>query len=108
MLNYLSNIPLVNLKRTADDPQKKNYYFSGIFLLPFFWPLLLISLIFVNLLRAILFGLFLVLFTLAMVFIRKPFWLVWLEKIAAKIGGRLLDVNTALIEFTFGKSPSIG
>lgn len=97
---------IVNLKRPADDSQKKKYHFSGIFVLPLFWPLLLVGWVIVFFLKALHFGLFLVLFTLAMVFIRKPFWLVWLEKLAAKIGGMLLDVNSALIEATFGRSPS--
>jgi hypothetical protein len=98
---------LVNSKRPVDDPQKKHYYSSGAIVLPFFWPLLLVGWIIVIVLRAIYFGLFLILFTLAMVFIRKPFWLVWLEKIALKIGGMLLDANSALIDFTFGRSPSV-
>lgn len=97
---------LVNLKRPKDDPQKKKYHFSGIFIMPFFWPLLLVGWILVVLLKALHFGLFLIVFTLAMVFVRKPFWLVWLDKLASKIGGMLLDVNSVLIEFTFGKSPT--
>jgi len=28
----------VNASRPADDPQKKKYHASGIFIMPFFWP----------------------------------------------------------------------
>lgn len=97
---------LVNLKRPADDPQKKKYYVNGIFVMPLFWPLLLIGWVLFIILKAIYFGLFLILFALAMVFIRKPFWLTWLEKIALKIGGMLMDANSTLIKLTFGDSPS--
>lgn len=74
--------------------------------MPFFWPLLVACWILITILKALHFGLFLVLFTLAMVFVRKPFWLVWLDKLASKIGGMLLDANSVLIEFTFGRSPT--
>lgn len=103
---FAGYVYLVNLKRPADDPQKKKYYSSGVLVLPFFWPFLLVGWFLLLILRAMYFGVFLFLFTLAMVFIRKPFWLVWLDKIAMKIGGMLLDANSALIEFTFGRSPT--
>jgi len=74
--------------------------------MPLFWPLLLIGWVLFIILKAIYFGLFLILFALAMVFIRKPFWLTWLEKIALKIGGMLMDANSTLIKLTFGDSPS--
>lgn len=107
----------VNTNRRDDDPEKKDYHTSGIFVLPFFWPLLLIiwipfSLIKISLtlllvlFKALFFGLLLVLFTLAIVFIRKPFWLIWLEKIALKIGTKLLDADAALRSFAFGWSTS--
>jgi hypothetical protein len=57
-------------------------------------------------LKAIYFGFFLVIFTLSIVLIRKPFWLVWLEKIALKIGSKLLDADAALRSFAFGWSTS--
>ena len=96
---------IVDALRPADDPGKKNYKFSAIFLAPVSWPLLLIVWIIVFILRALFFGVFLILFTLALIFIRKPFWLVWLHKIVTKIGGKLLDINSVLIEVALGKSP---
>ncbi len=96
----------VNSQRPADDPQKKNYSASGIFIMPFFWPFLLVGWIIFVVLRAIHFGFFLVIFTLTLIFIRKPFWLVWLEKIALKIGTKLLEADAALRSFAFGWSTS--
>jgi hypothetical protein len=40
----------------------------------------------------------LVLFTIGLMAIRKPFLFVWLDKIATKIGNKLLDANTFLIK----------
>ena len=97
---------LVNLQRPADDPQKKRYYVSGIFIIPFFWPILLVGWLSLGILRAVHFGFLLIVLTLALVFIRKPFWLKWLEKIALKIGGMLMNANSVLVELTFGKSAS--
>lgn len=98
----------VNSQRPADDPQKKKYFASGILIMPFFWPLLLVGWAFFILLKAIHLGLFLVLFTLSVVFIRKPFWLPWLEKVALKIGGMLMNANSVLMQLTFGESPAAG
>jgi len=96
----------VNEKRLADDPQKKKYYASGIFIMPFIWPLLLVGWVLFIFVKAIHLGFILVVFTLSLVFIRKPFWLPWLEKIALKIGGMLMNANSVLMQLTFGESPS--
>lgn len=96
----------INSKRSADDPLKKKYYVSGIFTMPFIWPLLLVGWVMYFVVKAIRFGFLLVIFTLSMIFIRKPFWLTWLEKIALKIGDMLLGAHSKLISFTFRTSPS--
>jgi ABC-type multidrug transport system permease subunit len=97
---------IVDTMRPADDPEKKNYKFNAIFLAPISWPLLLVGGGVTLVLRAFLFGISLILFTVAMVLMRKPFWLIWLHKIVTKIGGKLLDINSILIELALGKSPS--
>ena len=45
----------------------------------------------------------LVLFIVAFIVIRKPFVLIWLHKIAIKVGDALLEANTQLIKVFFGK-----
>jgi len=72
----------VNSRRAADDPNKKSFHPAAIHLAPFTWPALLAVYILIFMLRALLYGVFLVLFTIALVAIRKPFILKLLDKIA--------------------------
>lgn len=91
----------VNAKRPADDPDKKDFHPAAVHLVPFTWPFLLILLVFTFVLRAVLYGIFLILFTIALVVFRKPFLFTWLDKIATKIGSRLLEINTLLARALF-------
>jgi hypothetical protein len=92
---------LVNARRLADDPEKKSFHPAAVYLAPITWFPLLIASIVVFIIRALLYGVFLVLFTIALVAIRKPFLLVWLDKVARKIGNKLLEVNTFLARQLF-------
>ncbi|MCK6538763.1 MAG: hypothetical protein L6Q26_01795 [Anaerolineales bacterium] len=67
------------------------------------WFLLVPMMVIYFVLRALAYGLFLVLFTVALVVFRKPFLLVWLMKAATKIGTLLLEANTFLIRLFFPK-----
>jgi small neutral amino acid transporter SnatA (MarC family) len=89
----------VNSKRAADDPKKKNYHPVAIVLTPFSFPILFVLSISFFLLRVLAYGAFLVLFLLALIFIRKPFILEWLRKTVVKVGDRLLAANTLLVRF---------
>lgn len=93
----------VNVRRPIDDPQKRNFHWGAILLAPITWPFLLIVLIFLFIVRALLYAVFLVFFTIAILVIRKLFILVWLDKIATKIGNKLLEANTFLIRVFSGK-----
>ncbi|GAB4453528.1 MAG: hypothetical protein OHK0041_17460 [Anaerolineales bacterium] len=86
----------VNARKTANDPQKRDYHPLAFLLLPF-WPLELLALLVLFVLRALAYGVFLVLFTLALVFVRKPFVLMWLARAAKYIGDRLLRANTRIV-----------
>jgi hypothetical protein len=86
-----------NYKRAADDPKKKNYHPLAIILAPITFPIIIILYISFFLLRVLTYGVFMVLFIFALIFIRKPFILILLRKIAAAIGDRLLEANTFLI-----------
>lgn len=92
----------INAKRTDDDPKKKDFHPGAIFLAPFTWPFFLFAFIFIFVLRALVYGLFLILFTIALVAIRKSFLFIWLESIATHIGNKLLEANTLLIRIAFG------
>lgn len=86
-----------NVRRAANDATKKDYHFYTIFLIPF-WPLPAIGWVSLLLLKAVAYGIFLIIFTGAAFLIRKPFILIWLERVALKIGNKLLHVH----EFLFG------
>jgi len=87
----------VNSKRTSDDPLKKNYHPYAIRLVPI-WPILVLGWLVYQVFFAFLYGLFLILFTVALVAIRKPFLFIWLDKIMTWIGNKILKANTLLIK----------
>jgi hypothetical protein len=93
----------VNSKRKADDPEKKDYPISAV-TLTITWPVPLIAMAVFFILRALAYGLFLILFTLALVFVRKPVIIIRLIKVATKIGTLFLKINTYLIR-TFFQAP---
>ena len=88
----------VNSKRSEDDPKKQKYQPTAIFLAPFTFPLLVFGGISIFILRALTYGVFLILFTLALIAFRQPFILTWLRKTANTIGDTLLNANTLLIK----------
>jgi len=87
----------VNNKRASDDPEKKNYSRLALWLAPFTWPFLILFYILFLLLSGIAFGVFLVLFSFALLLFRKPFLIKWILKQAEKIGNAILKINTALL-----------
>lgn len=95
----------VNAKRTADDPQKRDYHPLAVALTPF-WPILLALWIILFCIRAAAYGVFLVLFTLALLFIRKPFLLIWLMKAANWIGHKAMKANMLIIRLIWPRPPS--
>lgn len=93
----------VNASRPADDPEKKDYELGAIFIAPFTFPFLIALGIIVFILRAILFAIYLLALTAGLLFIRKPFIIVWLQKIAIKIGDPLLKINTQLFRLAWAQ-----
>ena len=89
----------VNSQRSGDVSEKTNYQLGAIIFTFFTWPLFLIAFISLFLIRAVSYGFFLILFTIFLIIIpRESSEPTWLEKTAAKIGERLLEVNTLLIK----------
>lgn len=88
----------VNVKRAEDDPKKRNYHPLAILLAPITFPFFFVLYISIFILRVITYGVFMVLFIAAMLFIRKPFIVEWLKKNATIIGDLLLEANTLLIK----------
>lgn len=87
----------VDSKRPDDDPKKKNYHPLAILLSPITLPLLIILSVFLYMLKVVTYFVFMVLFIIALIFIRKPFLLEWLKKNALFIGDKLMEANTFLI-----------
>jgi hypothetical protein len=92
----------VNSRRPDDDPKKKNYHPLAILFAPITLPLLIISSVIFFILRMVTYGVFMIIFTFALIFIRKPFILEWLKKLAVTIGDKLLEANTLLIRLFLG------
>jgi hypothetical protein len=93
----------VNAKLPADDPKRKNYHPAAIFLAPITWPLFALGRLSLLVIKALLYGIFLILFTIFLIVfqdISKP---IWLEKMFLKIGNKLLEANTLLIKLLFPK-----
>lgn len=86
----------VNARIAAGDPQKQDYHPLAFALLPL-WPLELAAVLALFVLRALTYGVFLALFTLALIFIRKPFVLMLLAKAAKYIGDRMLKLNMWIV-----------
>ncbi|MEO8356176.1 MAG: hypothetical protein ABI621_09695 [Chloroflexota bacterium] len=92
---------VVNIRRQSDDPKKREYHPLAIILAPCTFLLFLSLGIFVFFLRALLFAGFLVVFTVLLVGLRKPFLFIWWDTFATKIGDPLLKINTELIKMAF-------
>lgn len=88
-----------NARRADDDPQKRNFSPQAIILAPITLPFLILGFICTFILRVLLFGFTLILFTIALIGVRETFILPWLLKKIISFGNRLLEVNTLLIKW---------
>jgi hypothetical protein len=96
----------IDSKRPADDPKKKHHHPLAVLLAPVTFPILLVLSISLFILKVLVYGIFAVLFIFALIFIRKPFLLEWLRKIAIGIGDRLMEANSLLIRIFLRPSTS--
>jgi hypothetical protein len=88
---------LVNRRYSSNDPARKDYDFRAVFLAPITWPFLFLFGFFFTIIKAIFFGIFLLVFSIAVAVIRKPFFWPWIEPSILRIGRGLLKMNTFLI-----------
>ena len=89
----------VDSRRSEDDPKKKNYHPLAIVFAPVTFPIFLVLFIFLFLFRVLVYGVFTILFILMLILVRKPFILEAMQKIAIRIGDRLMEANTMLVRF---------
>jgi ABC-type sugar transport system permease subunit len=88
----------VNSQRAEDDPEKKDFHLGALIFVFFTWPVLIPAVISLFVLRAFLYGVFLIVFTVLLVIMpRKLPEPTWLESKITKIGEKLLEANTYLI-----------
>ena len=87
----------VNSKRPDDDPKKRDYHPLAILFAPVTLPLVVILAISFYIMKVATYGVFLVLYIVALIFFRKPLLLEWLRKTALNIGDVLMEVNSAMI-----------
>ena len=98
---FTGYVYLVDRMRPPEDPAKKYYDISGVIMAPVTWPFFVVITAITTFLKAILFGIVLVLFTMAMLVIREPIFWEWLEKRITKIGSVLLEVNNFVFNLFF-------
>lgn len=90
---------ILNSQRSDADPEKREYRPGAVLLVFFTWPILLPMIVSLFILRTLLYGFFLILFTLCLIIMpRARPRLSWLEKKFARIGEILLQANTALLD----------
>lgn len=88
----------VNAQRSKDDPEKKDYRLGALILAVFTWPVLVPAVFSLFLLRALLYGVFIIVFTVLLIVMpRRLSEPTWLELKITKIGEKLLEANTYLI-----------
>lgn len=87
----------VNSLRQPDDPTRQDFEPAALVLAPLTWPFFLLYLIVSTIIKAILFGFFLVAFIFAAIFSWMLIHLTWIHKGIMKIGTEILKANTSLI-----------
>jgi hypothetical protein len=90
-----------NLRRNSDNPKKRDYHPFAIWMAPITLPLFLSGGILLFVLRALLYAVFLIVFVILLIAIRKPFLFQLWHKFATAIGDPLLKANTRLINMAF-------
>lgn len=89
-------------KRLHDGHEEKKIYHPYAWVaVPFTLPLWAVAAILSAILYAVFFGLLLIVFSLALVAIRKPFLFKWLKETALSVGGFFLKINTQLLNWVW-------
>ena len=92
---------VVNRRRLTTDPKKQDYDPLAILIAPFTAPFFFMGALVVFVVRALLFTVFIIFFTIILVAVREPFIFRLWDKFAIWIGDPLLKLNTALIRMAF-------
>jgi len=96
----------VNMRRPANDPKKRNYHPFALILVPLTLPIIIPVVILLFIATAMLYAGFIVLFTILLITLRKPFLFTWWHKFATLVGDPILRLNSYLIMWPFAVSKS--
>lgn len=90
----------VNSQRPDDDPDKKSYHPLAVLFAPITFPILIVLSISLFILRVLIYGVFLALFILALIFMpTRTSTHMGLYRARVTIAERLLEINTLLVRF---------
>jgi hypothetical protein len=88
-----------NSRRADDDPEKRDYRSGTLVVVFFTWPILLPALILVFIIRALLYSVFIIVFTIFLIILpREITQPTWLERKMTRIGDVLMEANTFLFK----------
>ena len=92
----------VNAARSQDDPEKKEFRPGALLFVFFTWPILVPAALSLFLIRALLYGVFIIVFSVFLILMpRVSSEPAWLERKIVRIGNALLEANTFLIKLLF-------
>ena len=92
---------LYNKRLPEGDEEKRNYHPKAWLVVPITMPLWAIFAIVSAVLYSLIFGLLLIVFTLALILVRKLFLFQWLKEISLKVGRFFLKINTRLLNLAW-------
>lgn len=87
---------LVDQNNSGDIQGEKNYTLGGVLLSGITWPILLLVGLVTSIVKAFLFGIFIVFFSVLLIIGQVIFLLPWLEETSLPTGTKLLEVNSFL------------
>jgi len=85
-------------KILASNTNKRQKYSAFPIVYIPFWPLFLLAWAIVFMLKSMAYGVFIILFAVALTIIRKPFILIWLKKMALKVGDAYLTATSFIFK----------
>lgn len=84
---------LANTKRASDDPAKKDFSLRAVFFALFRWPLFLLSSITLPIVKGLAYGVFLIMFSIALLAFRPSDFLNRLKNALVQVGDKLLETD---------------
>lgn len=87
----------INERRAPEDPRKRYYHPGAILLAPFIAIVVIPLAIAAFILAALLYAVFILVFSIMLVTLRRPFLFIWWNRFSTLVGEPLLRIGTSLI-----------